>query len=289
MKNKLEAAKEKDIVSYLKSQGYAPAHISGVTAQYYSPLKEERHPSLSVNLQNNRWKLWNEDNKYGDIIDMVMLLENCSMNEAIDRLLNKRHYKADIERHTGDKYKEVKESIHIEKVAEIGSIDLIGYLMGRLIDLKVAKKYYKEVTVTFPNSKKDPEKQHTLIGFKNNAGGYELRSSYLRVSSSPKDITTFKNKGKETYLFESNWDFTSFLSYFNVMSLPGTVHVLNGASMIGGLATFLKGKSLFYYGHLDPAGDRVRDTLLENDVRVVDCRHLYKGYNDWNDYVKSKV
>ncbi len=40
-------------------------------------------------------------------------------------------------------------------------------------------------------------KIHYAIGFKNDIGGYELRNPLVKLSSSPKGITTIKN-GSET-------------------------------------------------------------------------------------------
>jgi len=288
-KERLRRAKDKDIISYLKSKGMKPARPSGINAYYYSPFKEERHPSMMVNIAKNKWKLWNENDMGGDIIDLVQAMEGVELPQAIDILLGERSSDTKIRAFKQPKQQEAPKGILIEKVAEIRDISLVEYVLGRGIDLDVVKKYYKEVHIRFPYSKKDPDKIHVCLGFRNDGGGWDCNNHYIsKISSSPKTITTIKNKGKEIYMFEGNTDFTSFLSYFGVLKLPGTVYVLNGAGQIGGLASFLKGKSLFYYGHNDKAGDDVLNTLLENEVKVVDCRHLYKKFNDFNDYIMRK-
>jgi hypothetical protein len=50
------------------------------------------------------------------------------------------------------------------------------------------------------------------LGFKNDSGGYELRSEFFKGSNSPKDITAFKNRGKKVAAFEGFFDFLSFIS-----------------------------------------------------------------------------
>lgn len=284
-----QQAKEKDIVSYLKAKGHKPVRISGANAQYFSPVRHERHPSMVVNIHTNRWKLFNEDNMGGDIIELVKIMENVSFGKAIDILLEERSLGAVTGSYRPPNIKDIPEGIKTEKVSEIRDISLVEYGLSRGIDVSILKKYCREVHITFPLSKKNPDRVHICIGFKNNSRGYELRNDYLRVSSRPKDITTIKNKGKEIYVFESSWDYLAFLSYFNVMQLPGTVHVLNGAGMIGGLAAFLRDKTCFYWGQNDPAGDKVLKTMLDGGARAVDCRYVFADVNDFNDYLISRI
>ena len=54
--------------------------------------------------------------------------------------------------------------------------------------------------VSFTNS--DNKKTYKAIGFKNNAGGFELRNEYFKGSSSPKYVTYFDNNAKSIAVFE---------------------------------------------------------------------------------------
>jgi hypothetical protein len=63
------------------------------------------------------------------------------------------------------------------------------YLKQRRIDKNVADKYCHEVIFKLSNR----AAKHTAIGFKNIAGGYELRSEYFKLSSSPKHVTYITN------------------------------------------------------------------------------------------------
>jgi hypothetical protein len=287
-KERLQRAKDVDIVSYLRSVGLKPKTVTGVSAMYFSPFNEETNPSFSVSMTKNLWKDFSAD-KGGDVIDLVQELQKCDFKTAINILTGERSRGIKLERQSHDHPREVREGIKVEKVSHISDIELIEYAVGRKIDIDVLSKYYKEVHIRFPYSKTNPDRLHVCLGFENDSGAYELRNKYLRVASSPKDVTTIKGKGNEMYLFESNWDFLALLSYLGIMSLPGTVYVLNGAGLIGGLAPFLKDKSLFYWGHSDSAGDKVLDVLLDNNVKAVDCRNAYKGFDDFNDYVMAKL
>ena len=66
---------------------------------------------------------------------------------------------------------------------------LCRYLKQRRIDKTVADKYCNEVIFKFSNR----DAKHIAIGFKNSAGGYELRSEYFKLSSSPKYVTYITN------------------------------------------------------------------------------------------------
>ena len=55
------------------------------------------------------------------------------------------------------------------------------------------------------------DKIYKAIGFKNMAGGYELRSEYFKGSCSPKYVTYSNNKdAKSITVFEGFFDFLSY-------------------------------------------------------------------------------
>src|SRR5205814_954593 len=73
---------------------------------------------------------------------------------------------------------------------------LLEYLQKRCIPVEIADQFCKEIEFILYGQK------HTAIGFKNNAGGYELRSESFKGSSSPKDLTFFANKQANLSVFE---------------------------------------------------------------------------------------
>ncbi|MEP6466341.1 MAG: toprim domain-containing protein [Parafilimonas sp.] len=66
---------------------------------------------------------------------------------------------------------------------------LCRYLEQRRVDKSIADRYCYEVQFKFSNK----ENKYTAIGFKNSAGGYELRDNFFKQSSSPKYITYITN------------------------------------------------------------------------------------------------
>jgi hypothetical protein len=287
-KERLQRAKDVDIVSYLRSVGLKPKTVTGVSAMYFSPFNEETNPSFSVSMTKNVWKDFSAD-KGGDVIDLVQELQKCDFKTAINILTGEHSRGIKLERQSHDHPREVREGIKVEKVSHISDIELIEYAVGRKIDIDVLSKYYKEVHIRFPYSKTNPDRLHVCLGFQNDSGGWELVNRYLKVSSSPKDITTIKGNRRDNYIFEGHFNFTSFLSYLGIMGLEGRVFVLNGATQVASLASFIKGEKVFVYGDNDPTGNKVLQTLIEGGVHAVDCRLLYAEYNDFNDYALAKL
>jgi hypothetical protein len=48
------------------------------------------------------------------------------------------------------------------------------------------------------------------IGFKTDSGSFEIRNPFLKSTSSPKNITIFKNGFDEVAVFEGFFDFLSY-------------------------------------------------------------------------------
>ncbi len=77
--------------------------------------------------------------------------------------------------------------------------------------------------------------------FKNNLGGYELRNSIFKGSSSPKDLTIFKNNAKVIAVFEGFFDFLSYMAIVqNGEQLQANFLVLNSVSFFEKARPFME-------------------------------------------------
>ena len=83
---------------------------------------------------------------------------------------------------TGIKEDEEQKKIKVLEVKEISSLVLVRYLYKRRIPMPAAMKFCKEVDYELYG------KRYFAIGFKNNAGGYELRNEKFKVSTLPKTL-----------------------------------------------------------------------------------------------------
>jgi hypothetical protein len=210
-------AKQIDLVDYLQSIGYQPAQKRLYNYWYLSPLREERAASFKVNRKLNRWYDFGIG-KGGDIIDFGILYHHCTIPELLQKLNDHflsfhRHPNHQNNGHgEGEKVylnEQAKdaaeeEKISIQKVISITNPFLCKYLAERRIPLHIANAFCKEIQF------KIKDKNYYAIGFKNDGGGYELRSRFCKLSSSPKTITFINMHTDEIKVFEG---FFNFLSY----------------------------------------------------------------------------
>jgi hypothetical protein len=160
---------------------------------------------------------------------------------------------------------------------------LCRYLKQRRIEKSVANKYCYEVE--FINGEK--EKIFKAIGFKNNAGGYELRNEYFKGSSSPKYISYFGNEADNITVFEGFFDFMSYQSlHQNQDQLLTNFLVLNSTSFFQrSLLLMEKHDAIHLYLDNDLTGKRWTDLALKRSPKFKDESSLYKGYKDINDWM----
>lgn len=125
------------------------------------------------------------------------------------------------------------------------------------------------------------------LGFKNDSGVYELRNEFFKGSSSPKDITTFKNRGKNVAVFEGYFDFLSFFSLLSNKELKAfSFCILNSLSFFDKSRPFLEQHGdIYLYLDNDKAGRNITCYAKSLNVKYHDESSIYKNYKDLNDWV----
>jgi DNA primase len=78
-------AKKIDIVTYLENLLVKPTKVTGSDYWYLSPLRLEKDPSFKVNRKLNVW-YDHGIGKGGNLIDLGILLFNCSVSEFLEKL-----------------------------------------------------------------------------------------------------------------------------------------------------------------------------------------------------------
>lgn len=133
------------------------------------------------------------------------------------------------------------------------------------------------------------DKRYTAIGFKNNSGGYELRSEYFKGSSSPKYVTYLDNNAKNITCFEGFFDFLTYQAIHRNLELPKTnILVLNSLSFFTrSLLLMEKHERVHLYLDNDNAGRKCVEQALERSRKISDESSLYKGYKDLNEWSVS--
>jgi len=275
----ISEAKEMDMVNYLSALGHEPAKIRNNDYWYLSPLREEKTPSFKVNRKLNRW-YDHGLGRGGNLIDFGIEYHHCTFGELLDKLSgNLSFQKPHIKMVKSVNEKESK--IKVLGDFELTSFVLLRYLEQRHIPIEIAQKYCREIRYELNG------KTYYGIGFKNDSGGWEIRNPYFKASSSPKDITTFKNGSDKAVVFEG---FTDFLSFqFLHKNLPENLQdfvVLNSVSFFERARLFMEQHQLIrLYLDRDAAGQKYCRRALSMSTKYTDESKLYKKHKDLNDWI----
>ncbi|MFR4344873.1 toprim domain-containing protein, partial [Alistipes putredinis] len=185
---------------------------------YLSPLREERTPSFKVDYVQNLWYDFGLG-EGGTLLTLVMRLERCDSREAVRRLQNGEKGDTGIASISpgigeplgvGGALSVVRPAtvpaLRILSDASLRHPALVGYLASRGIVPPVAAAFCREVRYEING------RAFFAVGFRNDAGGWELRSARFKGGSSPKHITTIDNRSDTVIAFEGFMDFLAYLS-----------------------------------------------------------------------------
>ena len=266
--------RDKSIVDFLVKSGHEISKRTNSKAWFLSPLHREKQASFEVNLAKNKWRDYG-NKKHGSIIDLVMELEKCSFTDACKKLTN-----GHIDIPVFEPVKEQKVKIDIVDVKPVTNELLFKYAEQRGISREVIKNNTEEVYYYFPKENEQPS-VYFAIGFKNDLGGYELRSEYAKINTIPKCYTKIAGDLACYNLFEGFMDYLSALEYYKADKLKYETYVLNGTGQINLVRPFIEHRFGYWYVDNDRAGDEVIEGLKGKDMR-----YLYKDLNDFNDLIK---
>lgn len=238
------------IKKYLAGRGIHPAKDRVYYGLYHSPLREDRNPSMKVDYDKNLWIDYGAG-EGGTLIDLVMRLERCDAGEAMRRLeqwiggavISSFHG------HNPIMPKRMP-SIIVEDVLRLENPALLSYLTERSIDLDTARMHCSEVHYRVA------DKFYFAIGFRNDAGGWELRNRYFKGCTSKAPATL--NGGYPTCLvFEGFMDFLSYLTLKRTPNLSHNIAVLNSVTNLSKAVPFIASHEQVYaYLDNDEAGRR---------------------------------
>ena len=271
-------AKNIDITSFLAEKGVKPAKVYGNYMMYYSLFRNERTPSLKVDIKKN---LWNDFGAGigGTIIDLVMHLNSCSAKEAMI-ILNNNNFSF----HQKPKALESNKLTRILAVKEIKNRYLMKYLQERKIKESVAKKYCSEIHYTF-----NGRDSFYGIGFANDLGGYEIRNKYFKGCIGAKALTTIQNKSNTVNIFEG---FIDFLSYIILKSQAENEDylILNSTSNVKKAFKIIANYQLVQtFFDNDSSGRNATESIRKNvKYSFRDSSNLYSNHKDLNELLASK-
>lgn len=266
------------------------------TGMYFSPFRDEKTPSFHIDESSNTWYDFGTQ-EGGGLIDFVCKITGCQRKESFDWLASIKHM--------------IPEDVHAEAIKRAASTSeskviikqisdrfdkkpLIEYAQSRCITKDILDRYCDEVTYSVSSK---PGSSFFAIGFKNNSGGYVLRSKVAKICSSS-DVTTLGPDGlhteeinsKKVAVFEGFIDFLSLLSY-NEKDIPGhDCCILNSVSNLEkALPWIARHEKIMVFTDNDNAGrdtfQKITDYASETreEVSIYDMAELYKDHKDVND------
>ncbi len=276
----IDEARQTDMIDYLSKIGYEAAKIRNNDYWYLSPLRDEKIPSFKVNKKLNRW-YDHGLGKGGNIIDFALQYHNCTIGELLNLLSNVSSFHQPLQAPAEQIRSSEECKIKIIKEAPLLSFALVRYLQKRKIPLEVAERFCRQLRYELNG------KEYFGIGFKNNSGGYEIRNPYSKLSSSPKDITTFNNGAKEAAVFEGFTDFLSFMAiHENQQQNNHDFVILNSVSFFEKARPFMEEhETIKLYLDNDTTGQNYSRYALSLSNKYKDESHLYKLYKDFNEWL----
>lgn len=277
----IQQIKQLSIRTYLSRRGILPARENSRCGFYLSPLREEYSPSFKVDYIRNLWYDFGLG-EGGSIIDLVMRLENCDFMQAVQSL------GSDEIKPTASAAPALATStvpvLRILSNSLLQHPALLGYLKGRGINPAIAAEHCREIHYAVE------EKTYFAIGFRNDAGGWELRNALFKGSSTPKNITTIDNGSGTIMVFEGFMDFLSYLSLKGNAYPTCDTAVLNSIVNLPKVLPFLERHAVIHtFLDNDEAGRKATAEIIRRCSRghVVE-QAFYRDYKDVNEYLKSR-
>jgi DNA primase len=281
-----------NLVDFLSNLGYTPQKVRNNDYWYLSPLRNEKTPSFKVNRKLNVWFDFGEGIG-GSLVDFGVQYFKCSVSELLTRLGQNNMYNFSFHPHFADEKKDASNGkIQIVNEQHLTAKHLVDYLHQRCIPLSIAEQFCREIEFILYG------KKQLAIGFKNDAGGYELRSHYFKGGNSPKTITTVNNNATQIFVVEGFFDFLSLkvlLSKKDNSPLKDLTKIQTDFVILNSLSFFEKihqqmkkyvAVNLFL--DRDSSGIKATRKAILSDSIYKDQSILYKGFKDLNDKLIGK-
>ena len=280
----IQDIKQIPIEDFLARLGYHPVQRRANALWYRSPYREERTPSFKVNPAKNLWYDFGEG-KGGNIFALAGEFIHCG------DFIEQARYVAQVagmQQSEQKTYTEVQTrqpdtSFENVRVEPLRNYPLLAYMQERGISAETARENCREVYYTTNG------RRYFAVGFPNVSGGCEIRNRFFKGCLPPKDVTVVECGSETCHVYEG------FMDYLSARMLgigKGDDHlVLNSVSNIARAFRYLDGyERIRCYLDNDEAGHRTMEKLrMRYGEKVSDCRGLYKGCKDLNEYLQQRI
>jgi hypothetical protein len=283
------------ISEFLKREGFIPVRRSGRELVYRSPYRNDIHPSFTVSDEKGFW-YDHGDARGGNIIDLATLLYQTSVKDALGRINSlfdgSNPEPLIIRNENRPDYSEYPKRHVILKVNPLGhNMAIASYLQERGIYEEAVKSgRIKEIYYEYINAEGE-RRRYFGAGWKNESGGYDVRSKYSKICINRKDVLVMKGHTGKVNIFEGMMNFLSALKEKEA-SLHDTNFILNTLG--------LHRKGIIYIKDVQPnevnlfldhgeGGDKYTKLFMEEIPIATDKRGLYDGYGDYNEKIMAEI
>ena len=272
-------AREISIVHILDKLGAKRAGGRGSRLLYHCPFREDRNPSMYVNVNKGTWvDMANPEECKGDGIKLVELTLNLRPLEAAKYIVGEGVISSNArpQSYTPRRVQRV-DSIEYT-VHELEHPALLDYLNSRGIPANLARRLCKEIHIG----------RLFFIGFASQNGGYELRNKLGKRSLGNKNISVL-GSGNRAIIFEGFIDFLSHLRIYGFIADHKYIvlnSVCNLEKVIEHFNVFGLPNHIQLWLDNDDAGRNATVFLAEElQCSVEDMSSVYASYNDVNDWL----
>lgn len=265
----------------LQILGHLPTKQTEKEAWFLNPFSKENHASFKINKNLNYWYLHSEGIG-GKNVDFMKKYLNASVKEVLEWAENQNFSSFQQQKTSNSKLENLSKNYEIIEIKNVQHPALLEYLKERNVENQT--QFLQEIHYRMN------DKNYFGIGFKNDSGGYEIRNKYSKICLGKKDVSTIKNGSENLKIFEGFFDFLSFKNVENFLEKkPSDYLILNSVSMIHNIKNSLGDyENIELYLDNDEAGNRAVEILKSENKNVEDCRILYSGFKDLNDWLIHK-
>jgi len=257
----------------------------------HSPFREVTSPCMKVSETKNLWIDYGT-NEGGTLIDLVLkMFPTLNVHEAINEI-NRGMVTDSIFSFHQHKYvspekrkllrTDENKGIQMDKIKDLGSTpSLTAYLKSRMINLKTAQRFCKEVYFTVG------EKQFFGIG-NQNGNGWAIRNKFWKGCSG-QGFSLYRNGHDQLAVFEGIFDLLSYLELEKDQSLAQDFLVLNSLINIKQSLSIMESfESVILMLDRDDGGQKAAAFLMRTLPKCYDLSEWYFPFKDLNDYLLSK-
>lgn len=269
-----------EIVTFLTRHGFRPTSVKGGNYWYISMIRDpESRASFKVDTRKNLW-FDHALGVGGNLIDLACRLFQNSDVKQIMRLITDGLSSFHPQKTEMRLRHDVSSGLRIMSEGMLESDYLQRYLSSRGISGEVARRYCFQVNY------ENGGREYNAIGFRNTAGGIELRSMNFKSCIAPKDVSYIDNSGNKLLVFEGFMDFLSYwmLPVFQISD--ANFLILNSTSQLKRAHEFLAAPgSKYLFLDNDKAGFETVAYIKHNYPNVIDMAVMYTGCKDLNDFL----